>query len=148
MHTVRWWRLNDGIFPGGRATTGTPEGDAWSVVACIAISRFWCQLLNNQDAYPSAYADNWSWRARNFHVNRLAFQQTISYTNSLRIQIDWGKTWTWSTDSRNRQTWMNQMQSIFPEGTEMVTVTNARELGFTLNYNKTLLKSYPEATTC
>ena len=137
MHTVRWWRLNDGIFPGGRATTGTPEGDAWSVVACIAISRFWCQLLNNQDAYPSAYADNWSWRARNFHVNRLAFQQTISYTNSLRIQIDWGKTWTWSTDSRNRQTWMNQMQSIFPEGTEMVTVTNARELGFTLNYNKT-----------
>ena len=136
QHTERWWQLGPSIHHGGRSTTGAPEGDSWSVLACIAISTTWTQILATHDTFPSAYADNWAWRSLSTASNLAALRATVHYTNALRLQIDWRKTWMWSTDSRNKDTWKSQMLQECPPDTDILIVSNARDLGFTMSYNK------------
>ena len=42
----------------------------------------------------------------------------------------------WSTDSRNKDTWKSQMLQECPPDTDILIVSNARDLGFTMSYNK------------
>ena len=136
MGSTRWWKVNDSLFQGGTSTTFAPEGDSWSVAACVAIATIWANSLTSDTIHPSAYADNWGWRAKSTPGNVHALRQTTHYTQSLRLRIDWNKTWTWTTDSRNKDQWKAQMKEVYPPEVDMLVVSTARELGVTLNYNK------------
>lgn len=114
MVSTRWWRIGPGIYRGGLSTTGTPEGDTWSVLACIAVSTFWVLQLKAHGAQPSAFADNWGWRTRRTEHNLLALAATTQFIDMLRIQIDWSKTWGWNTNNRDKDMWMTTMLQATP----------------------------------
>eukprot|EP00438_Fugacium_kawagutii_P004663 Skav209252 [mRNA] locus=scaffold990:289023:292199:- [translate_table: standard] len=131
----RWWKVNDNYFDSGRTCTGTPEGDAWSVLCCISIARLWISIVESQEVSPYSYADNWAWRAMTDEANLQALESTKAFCASLRMRIDWSKTWVWHTRPAT-DAWLNSIQALCPTHNEIQHVRVARELGSTVNYNK------------
>ena len=90
---TRLWKVNDNLFVFDQTTTGTPEGDSWSVLACIALSRIWADQIQRLGAQPSCYADNWSLKAMQTHITEVAIALTIRCADAFKLLIDWAKTW-------------------------------------------------------
>ena len=74
----RWWKIQNQILKCGSSTTGAPEGDTWSVVACLALSWVWQHLTTTTQAIPLSYADNWGWKTKTTESNVAAIQITIN----------------------------------------------------------------------
>lgn len=136
QNLVRYWKLGDVVVESGLTTTGAPEGDTFSVLCCVAISRLWAHHLVNQQAIPSCYADNWSWRCQDLASNLAALESTRDFTRACRLKIDWNKTWAWITFHINKAAWKIAMKSALPRDATLHVVTSARELGYTMHYNK------------
>jgi len=136
MKLVRYWKLRDSVVESGLTTTGTPEGDTFSVLCCVAISRIWAHHLSTHNAIPSCYADNWSWRCRFLEDNLSALTATRAFTRHCRLKIDWDKTWAWITYHLNKAAWKAAMKLELPREATLHVVTSARELGYTMHYNK------------
>ena len=134
---VRFWKFKDVVVESGLTTTGTPEGDTFSVLCCVAISRIWAHHLQLQQAIPSCYADNWSWRCQQLAQNLAALETTKDFTNDCRLKIDWQKTWAWITYHINKAAWKAAMKRSLPDDATIHVVMSARELGYTMHYNKT-----------
>ena len=132
----RWWKIQNQIWNCGPSTTGAPEGDTWSIIACLALSWVWQHHISLTLAKPTSYADNWGWKTHTTQSNLAAIQTTIRYTNSLRLQIDWGKTWAWTTQSTGKRKWEKELKNALPELRDLTIVTHARELGYMIHYNK------------
>ena len=135
-HNTRWWKIQNQIWCCGPSTTGTPEGDTWSVVACLALSWVWQQHVAATMAKPLSYADNWGWKTKTTASNLAAIQITTNYTDSLRLQIDWGKTWAWTTATTGKKKWEKEIKTLLPQIADLTIVTHARELGYMIHYNK------------
>lgn len=133
---TRWWKIQNQIMRCGSSTTGAPEGDTWSVIACLALSWVWQHHIESTTARPLSYADNWGWKTNTTESNLAAIQTTINLTNSLRLQIDWGKTWAWTTATTGKKQWEKTLKTVVPQLEELTTVTHARELGYMIHYNK------------
>ena len=134
---VRYWKFKDTVIQSGLTTTGTPEGDTFSVLCCVAISRVWAHHLTTLHAIPSCYADNWSWRCQQLEINLEALDATKEFTQICRLKIDWNKTWAWITFHANKAAWKIAMKRSLPQEATLQIVTCARELGYTMHYNKT-----------
>lgn len=133
---VRYWKFRDEVVESGLTTTGTPEGDTFSVLCCVAISRIWAHHLQTLQAIPSCYADNWSWRCQQLAQNIAALEATKDFTNDCRLKIDWDKTWAWITYHNHKAAWKAAMKRALPRTATIHVVTSARELGYTMHYNK------------
>ena len=136
MQLVRYWKFQNAVVESGLTTTGTPEGDTFSVLCCVAISRVWAHHLTMIQAIPSCYADNWSWRCQRLEVTLAALEATRDFTNICRLKIDWNKTWAWITFHANKAAWKIAMKNSLPQEATPQIVTCARELGYTMHYNK------------
>ena len=134
---IRYWKFKDTVISSGLTTTGTPEGDTFSVLCCVAISRIWAHHLTTLHAVPSCYADNWSWRCQQLDINLSALDATKEFTQICRLKIDWNKTWAWITFHANKAAWKVAMKRFLPQEATLQIVTCARELGYTMHYNKT-----------
>ena len=134
---VRYWKFKDAVIASGLTTTGTPEGDTFSVLCCVAISRIWAHHLTTLQAVPSCYADNWSWRCQQLDINLSALDATKEFAQICRLKIDWNKTWAWITFHANKAAWKIAMKRSLPPEATLQIVTCARELGYTMHYNKT-----------
>ena len=132
----RYWKFRDTIVASGQTTTGAPEGDTFSVLCCVALSRLWAHHLHQLSAIPSCYADNWSWRSQHLESNIAALEATKEFTAICRLRIDWGKTWAWITYHENKAAWKIAMKRLLPPEATLQVVTCARELGYTMHYNK------------
>eukprot|EP00438_Fugacium_kawagutii_P022980 Skav236569 [mRNA] locus=scaffold2180:92899:95436:+ [translate_table: standard] len=66
----------------------------------------------------------------------MAVKFTIRYTDAIRVQIDWVKTWTWTTATTRRKEWKHTMRALCPEVADLKVFSTAQELGYVLNYNK------------
>ena len=99
-HIRRFWDIQNCCSDLQYATTGCPEGDSWSVIAMLTIAATWahtlCSLHPTLDA--TAYADNWTWWSPDINQHEACIAHTIKFTQWLGLQIDWRKTWRWSTD--------------------------------------------------
>ena len=137
MQLVRYWKFGTSITESGLTTTGTPEGDTFSVLCCVAISRIWAHHLSVNRVIPSCYADNWSWRSKTLESNLLALEATKDFTTVCRLRIDWTKTWAWITYHNNKAAWKSAMRQALPRAATLHVVTSARELGYTMHYSKT-----------
>ena len=133
---TRLWKVDNNLFKFGHTTTGTPEGDSWSVLACIAISRIWAHQIVNKGASPSCYADNWSLKSDQDQITENAIETTITCARAFKLLIDWAKTWCWRTSSQGKREWKTRMQALLPQEIKVQIVTSARELGYTMAYNK------------
>ena len=136
QHQTRLWKVNNNLFLFDQTSTGTPEGDSWSVLACIALSRIWADQVLRIGAQPSCYADNWSLKTEQTPITEIAIDITISCARAMKLLIDWAKTWCWRTSSHGKQAWKQKMQALLPPGVHIQVVTAARELGYTMAYNK------------
>lgn len=136
QHQTRLWKVNNNLFLFDQTSTGTPEGDSWSVLACIALSRIWADQVLRIGAQPSCYADNWSLKTEQTPITEIAIDITISCARAMKLLIDWAKTWCWHTSSHGKQAWKQKMQALLPPGVHIQVVTAARELGYTMAYNK------------
>ena len=133
---TRLWKVNGSLFDFDGTTTGTPEGDSWPVLACIALSRVWANQVIKTGAIPSRYADNWSLKSRCTQTTQDAITTTIDCAKAMKLLIDWAKTWCWRASSSGKAEWKRQMQILLPPEVTLHVVTAARELGYTLAYNK------------
>eukprot|EP00438_Fugacium_kawagutii_P024138 Skav222774 [mRNA] locus=scaffold600:399687:405058:- [translate_table: standard] len=140
FHTLnqveRWWKIHGSYYSSGKVTTGAPEGDSWSVMLCVAISRIWALQMATGTTVPSAYADNWGWKCQHLEDNLQAFNTTKLFVSSLRLRIDWSKTWVWSSAREDTAAWTEAIAAACPTENPVQRVQCARELGFVLNYNK------------
>lgn len=132
----RWWKVHQSMHHSGLTTTGTPEGDSWSVLACVALTRLWIEIIRTPVTQPYAYADNLAWRTRNLDGNLQAFRQTKTFMNTIRLLIDWEKTWIWLSGATATAEWTAAIQQECHSPHPVTQVHVARELGLTLNYNK------------
>ena len=134
---TRSWEINGHVTKPETTTTGSPEGDTWSVLSMISLSYVWiCKLQQacSQALRPIAYADNLGWSTVTPQDHAPAIQTTIRWADSLKLQIDWAKTWVWATDSQHVEVWQNIRATT--EVPPLHKATNARELGYMLAYNK------------
>ena len=134
--TTRWWKIQNQIWSCGKSTTGAPEGDTWSILACLAISWVWQHHITSATAQPLCYADNWGWKTKTIASNLAAIQITTNFTNSLRLQIDWSKTWAWTTQTTGKRKLEKEIKNMIPDLADLTIVTHARELGYMICYNK------------
>ena len=131
----RFWKIHDQLWEGDTSTTGCPEGDCWSILACLGVSYIWVQLVTQGTNKPLAFADNWNWRSQDTESNIIAIRRTIHYLTSIRLDIDWTKTWIWCTRSVIKMLWKNRVSEALPAA-DIRVVTSARELGYTMHYNR------------
>lgn len=133
---TRLWKVNNNVYSFEHTSTGTPEGDSWSVLACVAISRVWAHRIETIGATPACYADNWSFKSLQTDLIESAIHNTIICARAFKLLIDWAKTWCWRTSSRGKAAWKQRMQAILPHDVHLQIVAAARELGYTMAYNK------------
>lgn len=102
---VRYWDIAGTVSSFVGSSTGCPEGDSWSVVAMISIANLWVSSVPSQTiaASTTAYADNWAWWTTHFPDHNFILEHTIRTCKILGLEIDWTKTWAWSTNAEGEE---------------------------------------------
>ena len=121
-----------------KSTTGVPEGDALSVCGMICVAYHYHQYLTTflNHVKVGIYADNWGWLTICQKQNFLALQMTLRFVHSIRMSIDFDKSWAWAT-SRDFKKSLSNLELLFPDGiTKIHIVEDAKELGVRVKYNK------------
>ena len=121
-----------------KSTTGVPEGDALSVCGMICVAYHYHQYLTTflNRVKVGIYADNWGWLTICQKQNFLALQMTLRFVHSIRMAIDFDKSWAWAT-SRDFKKSLSNLELLFPDGnTKIHIVDDAKELGVRVKYNK------------
>ena len=116
------------LGPGLPSSTGAPEGDPVSVLGMLAVCWVFVRLLDGL-VQPSAYMDNWSWSTDLPDCHGPALLVLQDLTDSLRVQIDWGKTYTWGTSPASQNWWRNIGPAFVPKDVHLPIVSSAKELG-------------------
>ena len=68
-------------------------GVAWAFVS----------LLSSIQVSGAAYADNWSWDTDTPSQHEPALEQLLHLVTSMKLEIDWGKTWCWATSPAHQR---------------------------------------------
>ena len=138
---ARWWHASGSLHSAGTGTTGFPEGDPWSVNAMLTINRLWVHLIDHPDLVANSYADNWAYAVYNPEVHEEAIANTVRLTRAIRVQIDWNKTWGWSTDEQHKNALQRVANQMLPPTVTLQMVPHARELGYIMHYTGLTLSS-------
>eukprot|EP00435_Cladocopium_sp_Y103_P039596 s1134_g10.t1 len=131
---VRHWQIDSQLFPVTEATTGLPEGDAWSVVGMLAVNVFMVTLMTPITRQLNAFADNWSYATTDPQHHQPAISTLKQIADALAIAIDWGKTWAWGTSSQHQEALQTAKNSILDPEVQLQLVTHARDLGYIMHY--------------
>ena len=126
------------ISPPISSTTGVPEGDALSVIAMISLASAFYFRLKTSVVFPYAYADNWSWMTRSQQSHFRAFVKTLNLIESLRLSVDFQKSWHWGTTKDFREFCLH-FALLFPSMDIPVNIlTKVKDLGELVHYNKSV----------
>ena len=89
-HMSRYWQISNEHFGPHHATWGFAEGDPFSVLIMISIALAWTSFIKAKcpSIFPSAYADNWAWKALETEPQIDAFKHTLQLTHLFGLQID------------------------------------------------------------
>ena len=118
------------------STTGSPEGDSLSVLAMLALARAFHDNIICDEVAPHGYADNWGWSTFNFGSHRKAFQSSRNFSTSLRLQMDFDKSWHWGITRDFREACLDHAH-LFPSGDIPIKVeTHMKDHGERFHYNK------------
>eukprot|EP00438_Fugacium_kawagutii_P034778 Skav236242 [mRNA] locus=scaffold829:291628:296460:- [translate_table: standard] len=131
--STRYWKVDNQLFYGQGTTTGAAEGDSWSILACIGLSYVWCYHMDMLNTSCLIFADNWSWKTQALASHRQALQFTDHFTGSVKLTIDWDKTWQWHSPCKQHNALRRALSQLHPN-MEIHTLQVARELGFTMQY--------------
>eukprot|EP00438_Fugacium_kawagutii_P013143 Skav233647 [mRNA] locus=scaffold2779:724481:727663:- [translate_table: standard] len=132
----RFWSLGDFSSRPVSSTTGCPEGDSWSVLAIICVCTLWTSYVQQraEGASCSAYADNWTWWG-DTTVHSPTADCTQEVCRFFGLEIDWAKTWIWSTDGVGIPALQRLIQDL--SGLDHAQIrTTAVDLGCQVSYQK------------
>ena len=132
---TRCWAIDGQIWPQTTTSTGYPEGDAWSVVAMLAINAYWVFHALQVTPKIAAFADNWSYGTENPQHHAVLIPLLDRLTKSVRLTIDWSKTWGWATNALHKSALITAKTQHLPDEVEIAIVSNARDLGYIIHYN-------------
>ena len=137
-HLTRRVQIGQNLGTVAPSSCGIPEGDALSVCGMICVAYHYHQYLTlslNQ-IRVGIYADNWGWLTMSQKQNFLALQKTLQFVHSIRMTIDFEKSWAWATGRDFRKS-LSNLELLFPDGkTTIHIVEDAKELGVRVKYNK------------
>ena len=129
-----------GVSPAGVPGSPEPLALIWALprelrrvtrppfLAMIGVCWLFVRLLEGLVS-PRAYVDNWSWTSDcpDNHGPALLVLQDL--TASLRLQIDWAKTYVWALLPVSRSWWGDVGPAFVPEGVQLEIVPQVKELG-------------------
>ncbi|CAE7364605.1 ngoBIM, partial [Symbiodinium sp. CCMP2592] len=118
------------------STTGMPEGCPLSVLAQVAV----CWAAQSRQSVFGAemvsYVDNLTWTGR----DQLAMAESITdaqaFCLSLKLPIDWTKSFAWATCSKLRRWLTGPAQSLIPQGCQLTIVHYAKDLGIAFKFRR------------
>ena len=116
------------------SSTGAPEGDAMSVAATVSLCWLLHQVLAEFDVKASLFVDNWAWTTDLHDAHEVALRETLSLCKSLRLEVDWHKSFSWSRDKAGKEWWETYGPSILPAGAPFHYLHNAKDLGTMMHY--------------
>eukprot|EP00435_Cladocopium_sp_Y103_P050765 s2212_g15.t1 len=87
---------------------------------------------------PHGYADNWGWCTFNQAAHRNAYKGTLRLTSSLRLLIDFNKSWHWGINRDFRQSCFD-LAHLFPAGDVPIRVeAHMKDLGERFNFEASM----------
>ena len=118
------------------STSGITEGDAWSVLGMLALSSYFYFSLVEERVQPYCFADNWTWMSPSARKNFIAWTRVLNIVASLRMKIDFSKTWWWATTKQLKNEY-ECVDLLFPDGIQRIQRKDAaKDLGEILVYSK------------
>ena len=118
------------------STTGIPEGDSCSVLGMVVLSAFYHYRIRTPKLQPYSFADNWSWLTTCDRDHFRAMIKVMNLVQSIKMQIDFGKSWAWGITKKFRKAIQN-CNSLFPDKSiQIELLTSVKDLGSQLHYNK------------
>ena len=117
------------------STTGVPEGDGASVAAAVAVGWLFCRLISSYGLDPLVFVDNWAWTTDCHAHHAAGLAQTCCLTDSLRLAVDWSKSFAWSRDVEGRTWWRTHMSELSPPGVQLSLLMEAKDLGAAMRYH-------------
>lgn len=148
----RFWEIDGNCSKCHPSSAGCPEGDSWSVLAMICVA--WCWVAGILKFQPSsdasAYADNWSWWTGEPNHHAPIASHTHKICSFFGLEIDWKKTWMWSTHQSSCQVLENTLKQYTCQLPSLVRTST--DLGCPITYHGTallgkLLTRFEEAKT-
>ena len=132
---TRVWELDSDCSSPIASSNGYPEGDTWSVVVMVVLAYCWVVALKSRASQCciTAYADNWGWFTVNPRMHRVLVDQTVLFVRATNMQIDWDKSWSWSTNSAHQQAIKGALQCHGRVG-QVSQVNTAMNLGCQMTY--------------
>ena len=127
-HIRRSFSVSGFLSPGLDSTTGCPEGDPISVLGMLAVCYAFVHLLE-PFVSPRCYADNWMWMTDLPEAHIPAVETVVDFTSSLCMEVDWTKSYFWSTARSTRLWWKKESPSFLPAGVNLPLVSQVKELG-------------------
>ena len=126
---ARFPTFHESLGPGLPSTTGVPEGDPLSVVAMLAVCYAAHHWPRSSASVLRSYIDNFTWTCTEPTALPEAVASARAFCLSLRLPIDWTKSYCWATLSAHRR-WLHQIaHSLVPEGHRLQVVDGAKDLG-------------------
>ena len=117
-------------------TTGVPEGDSLSVCAMLVVSSAFYWTFHTPTVFPYAYADNWSYLTTNQRDNIRAFSRVQQLVASLRMRIDYAKSWAWGATAEARREWHEFLQLEFSDDNQISILNSTKDLGCMTHYTR------------
>ena len=131
----RLFQCGPDLGPPLPGTTGAPEGDPVSVLAMLSVCFLFHHMLSPV-VRPASYMDNWSWTSELREAHGPALQGLIELTDCLRMQVDWSKTYFWSTSASDRAWWRTGAYVLLPPGVHVPVLHHVRELGAHISFSR------------
>ena len=117
------------------SSCGFPEGDVFSVLVMLGVAQCWtaaCRTRTAASSLISAYADNWAWAVKDVMDIEPLLDVTVRWTKIIGLQIDWTKTWWWTSHSHLACAVRNAFDRL--QLPEVAKVQAASDLGCPLRY--------------
>ena len=127
------------LGPAHLSTTGLPEGDSMSVVGMLALSFVFYSKLRSPRLFPYAYADNWSFMSTSDQACFSAMTTILNLITSLKMQIDFKKSWCWATTKQFQTFWKEASALLMDPKFVFQIKSHAHDLGCTISYNNAVV---------
>lgn len=131
----RVWVISSECSQPLQSTNGYPEGDTWSVVIMVLLSFVWVMSLKAKASRCciTAYADNWGWSTSHPPSQQVLLDTTVIFVTSTNMQIDWDKSWIWSTSNEHANSLRRAIRRHI-DPNRVVHVNSSMDLGCQLTY--------------
>ena len=124
------------IGPPVMSTTGMPEGCPLSVLAQVAV----CWAAQARDlcfgAELSSYVDNFTWTGPSREALAEAILDSQGFCTSLKLPIDWTKSFCWSTCRHIKKWLQGPAQQLLPPEASLRVVDGAKDLGVAFKFRR------------